>query len=249
MLLWLILFSMIVAIILLLFWSQAHYHITVIDSITELHANKDQLVIVSSHYKENLRWLRHSDIPVVVCSKVQDSPLCEVNTNKGNEVTAYLKFIIQNYDNLPNHVAFIHGHERAWHQHKNLFDVINCVKYREHGFVSLNNYFIDDRKIESNVIMKKLHQIWDKEFRPYLKRDPPTYLCHDCCAQFIVSKERILKNSREAYQAWYDLVINDSTNDNSYEMGRIFEYIWHIIFGEPDVVTQEEYQVMFGECF
>jgi hypothetical protein len=220
--------------------------------VEQLPQDKDQLVIVSSHFKEDLRWLKKTDNPVVVCSKTKSSPLCEEKINKGKEASAYLKFIIQNYDNLPNHVAFIHGHEKAWHQRfkANLLDVItNCAKYKEHGFISLNNYFIDDRYLD-NKYMQKLHQIWDKEFRPYLNRDPPSHLYYDCCAQFIVSKERILRHSKDTYQSWYNLIINYPKNDHDHghEIATLFEYIWHIIFGEPDVITHEAYQAMFGTC-
>ena len=34
-------------------------------------------------------------------------------TNKGNEATPYLQYIIDNYDNLPETIIFSHGHKRA----------------------------------------------------------------------------------------------------------------------------------------
>ena len=32
-------------------------------------------------------------------------------TNKGNEATPYLQYIIDNYDNLPETIVFSHGHQ------------------------------------------------------------------------------------------------------------------------------------------
>jgi hypothetical protein len=53
--------------------------------VEQLPQDKDQLVIVSSHFKEDLRWLEKTDNPVVVCSKTKSSPLCEEKINKGKE--------------------------------------------------------------------------------------------------------------------------------------------------------------------
>ena len=110
--------------------------------------NRDtDYVIVSSHFNEDLGWLKRSPYPVVVCSKLHsDAALpidqkCSSPINKGKEVTAYLKFIIEYYDDLPKNVAFIHGHEKAWHQHLDIFDAIKCADARKYGFVSLNNCF------------------------------------------------------------------------------------------------------------
>ena len=35
-------------------------------------------------------------------------------TNKGNEATPYLQYIIDNYDNLPETILFSHGHKCGW---------------------------------------------------------------------------------------------------------------------------------------
>lgn len=216
--------------------------------IDQLPMDKDQLVIVSSHYKEDIQWLKATDVPVVVCSKIDESALCRETRNKGREATAYLKFIVQNYDNLPNNVAFIHGHNDAWHQNMkgSLINVIsNCAKYKQYGFISVNNNFIDDRNVTDNAIMQRLHRDWDVTFRPYLKRDPPEYVYHDCCAQFVVSRERILRHPKDAYETWYNYIMNDPNDVSGYDLSVMFEYIWHIIFGEPDVITPVEHRRMF----
>lgn len=200
-----------------------------------------ELVIVTSHYNEDLQWLEDTDKSVVLCSKKLESVNCPVSKNVGNECTSYLKFIIENYDNLPEFVAFIHGHENAWHQKGNLLDLIyNNAKYKEYDFISLNNFFIDDRNL-GNGMMVSIHELWDKYFRPYLKRDPPERVLHDCCAQFIVSKKRILALPKDAYETWYNLFLEDKI----WRLGYSFEYIWHVIFGEPDIVTYDEHLKRF----
>lgn len=207
-----------------------------------------ELVVVSSHYAEDLDWLRDSDLPVVVCSKTMSSPLCPQHENKGREATSYLKFIADNYRRLPRHMAFVHGHSDAWHQKASvgLMDLIkNCAQYKRHGFISLNNYYFDDRRPD-NAVMQHLFRIWDEVFRPYLHRDPPQYLHHDCCAQFIVSRERVLSLPLDAYVHWYNYIVHDdSTGDGGFALSIMFEYIWPILFGEPDVVVVPTYQTQF----
>lgn len=208
-----------------------------------------ELVVVTSHYSEDLGWLRDIDLPVVVCSKTSPSPLCTQDENKGRETTSYLKFIADNYHRLPRHMAFVHGHSDAWHQKASvgLMDLIkNCAQYKQHGFISLNNYYFDDRRPENHA-MQHLFRIWDDVFRPYLHRDPPQYLHHDCCAQFIVSRERVLSLPRDAYVHWYNYILHvDSTGDGGFALGLIFEYVWPILFGEPDVVGVPTHQARFS---
>lgn len=203
----------------------------------------EHLVVVTSHYKENLNWLRESGLQLVVCSKVHDSPECPLHANRGREASAYLQYILSNYDHLPDHIAFVHGHEDAWHHgfDKPLLDVIRSAKFREYGFVSLNNWYIDDRTMDNDK-MVYIRSIWNEVFRPFLKRDAPVYIYHDCCAQFIVSRERVLANSLEAYETWYELIMRDEAfDDGGYTWGIIFEMLWPLIFGEPDVVDKKAY--------
>lgn len=213
-------------------------------AIMKEYPSKANIVIVTSHYNEKLDWLEETKLPVVVCSKSMASPFCQASDNKGREASAFLKFIIDNYDQLPDHIAFIHGHENAWHQSfpKSILEIIeSCADYSNHGYISLNNYFLDDREINSNANMQTLHEIWDMMFRPYLNRDPPDYLLSDCCAQFIVSKERVLNLPKMAYEKWYSyIMIDNPIDDGGYEISVVFEYMWHLIFGEPDVMTQDD---------
>lgn len=214
--------------------------------------SSQDLVIVSSHFDEDIRWLEEARVPTVVCSKTMRSPHCEVGTNRGREASAYLRFIVDNYDWLPGHVAFVHGHRHAWHQRHgaDILDLIqDCAQYRRYGFVPLNNTFIDDRD-SKNHAMRNVLGVWDTLFRPYLERDPPKHLLHDCCAQFIVSRHRIRAHPIEAYRHWLDFTTKTSSPfpDDDIMNGLVFEYVWHVIFGEPDVVRKRDVQKRFAGC-
>lgn len=228
----------------------------IVSSLTK--EENDGLVVVSSHYNEDIEWLQtNTTLPVVVCSKKQPSPLCELSKNYGREATSYLKFIIDNYDNLPMHTAFIHGHQHAWHQKMTtseggddlLYLAKNCAKYKEFGFISLNNCQVE-LSDEHKEIFKTIKEkgIWDAIFRKYLNIDMPGFILNDCCAQFIVSKDRILRHPVDAYKHWFDYIMNkDPHDDGGWVLGLLFEHVWHIIFGEVEIINKEEQRKMFNE--
>jgi len=61
----------------------------------------------------SLSWIRDQSIfPYVLCPSctVEINPVCSVKSNQGYESSAWLSFIVNNYDRLPKTVAFVHGH-------------------------------------------------------------------------------------------------------------------------------------------
>lgn len=68
-------------------------------------------VVVAAHYAEDVAWLgglsQHWEVIIMGPGGLP--------ANKGNEAMAYLTYIIQNYDNLPESMVFIHSHETSWH--------------------------------------------------------------------------------------------------------------------------------------
>jgi hypothetical protein len=204
-----------------------------------------EIIIVTSHFGEDLGWLTELEIPVIVCGKegekaspIPSNPTCKT-PNAGFEASSYLRFIYENYTNLPRYIAFIHGHETAWHQHRNIVEEIRKGVWKQKGYYGLNKFLYDDHN-SSHHLMPYMHRMWPEYFEPYLHISAPDYVCHDCCAQFIVSRDRILVHPREVYKKWYELSIN---NDNEFAMKTkdiaiVFEWIWHVIFGEPLVVRE-----------
>jgi hypothetical protein len=216
------------------------------DGSDALNASWDEgtdLVVVTSHFSEDLRWLEQAAWPVVVCSKRSESARCQHVPNKGKEVSSYLQFIVQNYEALPRRVAFIHGHESAWHQRRpdHLLDSIRRAQLSPCTYVTLNGTWIDDRHMR-HPYMKHLHCIWDELFRPFLQRDAPTRLLHDCCAQFVVTRECIWRHPRAAYEHWLSFVLESQDQGSSGPLAYVFEYMWPVIFGEPDVVTKAHHR-------
>lgn len=200
------------------------------------NSNSD-LVIVTAHFKEDLDWLRKSGMPLVICSKdnapfQRDAdPRCML-PNHGREASSFLKFITSFYDELPKRIAFVHGHEYAWHQRFEILSAIRCAK-RDKPFVSLNVMFMDDRNM-SNPTYIGIKDLWNDHFKPFLKIDFPQRVYHDCCAQFVVSREAVRRIPKRAYEHWLQLLL-DTPNDSVLSVQ--FEYLWHIIFGENVILT------------
>ena len=62
------------------------------------------LVVVVCHFKENLDWLKKLKHPYIVYNKNEkNSDKFEINLpNVGFDTIVYLKYIIDNYKNLPD---------------------------------------------------------------------------------------------------------------------------------------------------
>ena len=72
---------------------------------------------VVSRYKKNTDWVYNLQRINKFYIYDKETPENEYNipVNKGNEASVYLKYIVDNYDNLPDFTLFIHDDERSWH--------------------------------------------------------------------------------------------------------------------------------------
>lgn len=208
-------------------------------------------MIVSAHYKEDLNWLKKSKYPVVICDKPgsDSSPFtsdkrCSLDMNRGREASSYLKYIIEYYDSLPDRVAFIHGHEEAYHQKypKHILEAIKDAR-KDLDFVSLNNWIQfhtrNDREyIEPEVhkdsherltfftdMFKEYDKHWEIIFKPILKIEKPEYIRMNASAQFIVSRRAIYRHSKNVYQKLLDYIME---NDDVATF--VLEYMWESLF-------------------
>lgn len=50
-----------------------------------------------------------------------------------------------------------------------------------------------------------------------------------CCAQFAISKDRVLQRPLSDYEGFRKWVIDTELNDAM--SGRVLEFLWHVIFG------------------
>ncbi|GIZ39372.1 hypothetical protein CKM354_000275800 [Cercospora kikuchii] len=162
--------------------------------------------------------------------------------NKGHEVMVYLSYIIDFYETLPDISIFMHAHRYAWHNNELLnTDAAQMVRHlspervTREGYMNLRCHWdpgcpvwlhpgaTKDNydKPEENL----LADCWSELF----PMDPvPKVLAQPCCAQFAVSRERILETPKMRYVVMRDWLIRTELTD--YLSGRIFEHIWQYIF-------------------
>jgi Protein of unknown function (DUF3431) len=200
-----------------------------------LHGQRKN-VIITSHWKEDLTWLTKAtwDVVLIDHEGADPSPIkpTTVIPNRGREASSYLRYIIDNYYNLPNHVAFIHGHEDSYHQYRdeNLLTLIETTPLTDDMFFNLNS---DAPGYTHN---KDISRDW---FELWLGPMPSKNFCVAGCAQFIVSKNRITNRPVELYKAMYDHIVHPFTDH--YAVGHHYELIWHYIFGEDFNMCQSKY--------
>lgn len=191
--------------------------------------------ICVSHYTEDLEWLKASEWPVLVIDHEGAEPhsfdTFETVPNVGYEASAYLKYIIERYDSLPEYVAFIHGHEEADHQlgGRPMLDMIRTANIKKYGYVPLNNAW---RNVLSVTHLNGMQEKWSKMFTAPM----PDRFTVDTGAQFVVSRERILSNRKSKYEFLYE-IISEKTD------ATILEHMWHYIFGEP--ISMQPVQDLF----
>jgi len=206
------------------------------------------LTIVTAHWKEDLTWLLKSKFPVVLIDKegADPSPFVpqHVIPNVGLDAAAYCKYIFENYDNLPDHVAFIHGHETRYHQQHDrpLLEVIEGVNREKYGFVPINNAHCAGGFADSTEKLR-LASLYAALCIPAPKPLPGDPMIFENGAQFVVSKERIRRNPKMLYEGWLHVMLTNPEISN--EISIILEHFWHVIFGQDFVNSPQKDWFLF----
>lgn len=211
-----------------------------------------EILLVVAHWDQDLRWLTSQKyFPFVVGRKCSDDPICGVPINKGAEGSTYLRFILNNWNDLPKRICCLDDHRRSWHQK---FDKIKKLRKIERrtgfpdGFFPLNGVRIDTMEESRNWKYELFSSVWNAVVKPHLKIDCPTRIVADGSAQFIVSRDQICARPRELYEDLYHYCIGTKRWDGDEEWrdgagfsyspggqdwvgGNFFmEWIWHLIF-------------------
>jgi hypothetical protein len=154
-----------------------------------------------------------------------------IPVNKGNEASVYLKYIIDNYDNLADFTFFIHDKEYSWYHSGSIIDKLNEA-------VNSNKlyYNINDGSILGSIISNDLYNDILTWYNTYIEKYIPMSTLpnkdwtknHRGSAQFLVHKSLITKLPLEFYKNLYNWIITtDMPNDKS---GRYLSWTWHIFW-------------------
>lgn len=153
-----------------------------------------------------------------------------VPKNKANEAAAYLKHIIDFYDSLSPYTVFVHDHEQSWHHKGSLADRI--LETRPAPYRSLNSVCLGNMHPDVNAMYKTMISFHDRFLAPYLgighTKIGDWTPGNACCAQFVVSRERIRQHPKRMYEDIYKYVM--SKGMGAKVGGHILEWTWFIIF-------------------
>lgn len=201
----------------------------------------DKIVVVCAKYKRDVNFLNSIPYKHVIIEKDIDVP------NIANEATSYLKYIIDNYNNLPNNIIFIHDENESYHHNGKFSDILPLI-IQKHIYEDKNEYY-ELNNCSATLIthiglnfVENITHFWEDIFQKQLgfgSINATLPLSRKCCAQFIVSKNRVLCRSKEFYEYFYNWIISKCTTQgrsckwdpfSSYNMGRYCEWTWHAVF-------------------
>ena len=183
-------------------------------------------VIVISNYNKSLVWTlrlleyvkkiyvydHDTIIPENEFILHNDNYHYEQIQNKGCEASAYLKYMIDNYYELPNKIILVHDEEFSWHHTGSIIDLIKDNITRNDIYINLNNYvwgnvntdecgYIDQFRLDDpyNKLYKKLLEPYFGDIRIY-----SNFITNYAgCAQFIINKSCITRNNIQLYKDLY----------------------------------------------
>ncbi len=184
--------------------------------------------------------------------------------NKGNEVMIYLSYIIDHYADLPDIAIFMHAHRWALHNNELLdHDAVQMIRRlsTDHvvrqGYVNLRckwepgcPQWLHTNKEQASPTRQEemmLSKSWAELFP--LEALPP-FLAQACCAQFALSRERILSIPLSRFIYYRDWILTTPLSD--YISGRIWEYLWQFLFTANTRFCPTEHQCYcdtYGLCF
>lgn len=174
------------------------------------------------------------------------------------------RFIIDNYDDLPDNVLFIHPTRFQWHNDDPDYDGLPVLRrfqlpyLEQEGYVNLRCAWNLGCPAEIRPIAqqgKHREAIHAGEFykHAFLELFPgkpvPEIVGASCCAQFGATRWKIRQRPRKDYEALREWVLGTPLEDAL--SGRVLEYSWHMVFGKQPVHcprAKDCYCKVFGMC-
>ncbi|ODH45184.1 hypothetical protein ACO22_00297 [Paracoccidioides brasiliensis] len=228
-------------------------------------SNYSRALIIPRLKSEFVSWISElKDVEPFVY--VVDDPSSSVHSpiNKGHEVMVYLTYLIDNYDNLPDIMIFMHSHRKSWHNEELLdFDAVLHVNSlsNEHvtrqGYVNLRCHWqpgcpdwMHPRDTLEDAIKQEqifISRSWEELFP---RVELPQVLSQPCCAQFALTRERARAIPRSRYVFFRDWMLRTELSD--FISGRVWEYLWQVVFAGQHVLCPAEhvcYCDAYGLCF
>jgi len=182
--------------------------------------------VLIAHHNKDISWVNEitANVNIKIYS-TSDPTKIYVTPNKGMDANMYLRYIIDNYDDLPERTLFVHHHKEDWTQDFTLPYIINNLNW------NLDNYFsICSRKNYGDVFIidprtkQWLKDVWFN-FEKYIPF--PDQLFYFAGTQFMCHRDLILQYPKSYWKQLLGWLLLSTLPD--WLMGRIFEWTWHYI--------------------
>jgi hypothetical protein len=168
-------------------------------------------------------------------------------TIRGREASAYLSYVIDFYDHLPEYSIFVHAFPEQWHN--DLFGPYTLNTLKNIRFESIDAYGYVNLRCQHNPgcptgvypLSPSQVDIENHDIRAYFSDayqqifsvtadKVPDAIGNVCCGQFAVSRDRIRARPKEDYERILDWIATTKLT-NDFGVGWVMEKLWHIIFG------------------
>ncbi|KAL9108295.1 MAG: hypothetical protein Q9227_006893 [Pyrenula ochraceoflavens] len=213
------------------------------------------LVIGRTRY-ENVSWVDElgPDWTPYIYTVTTSTPLnsLTVPANVGREAMPYLTFILTHYPNLPKYTFFMHAPATQWHNDEiqpgdtSTLSLLRAFPARNLGKRPYMNLHCPHDPgctegvypfsyNEDSFIQREGRVVWPKDYARLFNvpiSQVPQWLAGPCCAQFVVTREAILKRPRAFYAGMREWLTEKGRVEPELNTGWVAEMLWHIMFGE-----------------
>ncbi|EEP79332.1 conserved hypothetical protein [Uncinocarpus reesii 1704] len=211
-------------------------------------------VVIPKTRWQNVQWaydLMPRWTPYVYSVDGETSYDLRLPANRGREAMAYLTFIIDNYDTLPEITAFVHGAHYQWHNDgagSRTTAILNHLRMgavERSGYVNLRcnpvpgcptsvtPFKPTEEDIRSHDVRVDFPDIYMHLFN-VSRSQVPARIGAVCCAQFAATRSHIRERPRSDYIRMREWAL--TTHFDSKVVGWVFEMIWHVIFQKDAVL-------------
>ncbi|KAJ5129091.1 hypothetical protein N7526_007257 [Penicillium atrosanguineum] len=225
------------------------------EAYTSHAVNSSVGLVLASLRSDDLTWLLdycHERVSgntpfIYTTEKTPEPGLLVPSTLRGRESPAYLSYVVDFYDRLPDYSVFVHAYPEQWHN--DLFgplthNTLRNIRFESvdaHGYVNLrcqqnpgcpsavHPLNPTQADIDNHDIRAYFSDAYQQIFNVSVDKVPGE-IGNVCCAQFAVSRDRIRARPKEDYQRILDWAATTKLTDD-FGIGWVLEKLWHIIFG------------------
>lgn len=229
-------------------------------------SNYTQIMVVPRLKIDDISWIREELPDIDTAVYVANDPTADFHPprNKGHEVMVYLTYIIDHYSDLPDTIIFMHAHRWTHHNIELLgYDSAEMIRRLSNDYVAREGYvnmrcrwypgcpeWLHPKDARETLAKQEgvvLSQCWHELFP---SKPLPEALGQGCCAQFALSKNRVLSIPLSRFIFYRDWMLRTPLSD--YVSGRIWEYLWQYLFTGESIYCPSEHACHcqgFGVCF